>query len=307
MNPAMTSELVDIVRVANTLGEGVLWDAIGQRVWWTDIQQRHLFRYDPQSRALERFELPERLGSFGFIDGSDHIIAAFESGFAFYHPDSGELAWIERPGHDAANVRFNDGRVDRQGRFWAGSMVEGAGHSCGKLYCLQAGPAEPTSTVHLTGIAISNSICFSPDGTQMYFADTPHRQILRYELDSASGAISNRQVFAHTPLGAYPDGSQVDAHGHLWNAQWGAGRVLRYAPDGAISGAIDVPASQVSCVAFGGSHLDLLFVTSARQNLTPAQLASDPEAGNLFVYQLNVRGLAEARFAASPPRRSPPG
>ncbi|HEY4973334.1 MAG TPA: SMP-30/gluconolactonase/LRE family protein, partial [Steroidobacteraceae bacterium] len=185
--------------------------------------------------------------------------------------------------------------------FWAGSMVEGAGAACGKLYCLQHSRSELAASVHLTGIAISNSICFSPDGTQMYFADTPQRQILRYDLDAASGALSNRQLFARTPPGAFPDGSQVDAQGHLWNAQWGAGRVVRYAPDGAISGTIDVPASQVSCVAFGGPHLDLLFVTSARQDLKPAQLASDPEAGNLFVYQLNVRGLAEPRFAGNPP------
>jgi L-arabinonolactonase len=296
MTTPMTCELVDIVRVGNTLGEGVLWDAISERVWWTDIHERRLYRYHPLSRALERFELPQRLGSFGFVEGSDRIIAAFESGFAFYHPESGELAWIERPAHDAANVRFNDGRVDRQGRFWAGSMVEGAGTACGKLYCLQHTPAELAASVHLTGIAISNSICFSPDGTRMYFADTPQRQILRYDLDSATGTISNRQLFARTPPGAFPDGSQVDAQGHLWNAQWGAGRVVRYAPDGAISGTVDVPASQVSCVAFGGSHLDLLFVTSARQDLNATQLASESEAGNLFIYQLNVMGLAEPRF-----------
>ena len=300
----MTAELVDIVAVANTLGEGVLWDVPGQRAWWTDIQERVLFRYDPVTRELERFGLPERLGSFGLVEDSDEIIAAFESGFAFYHPESGQLQWIERPGHDAPNVRFNDGRIDRQGRFWAGSMVEGRGTPTGKLYCLASGTASAASSVWLTGIAISNSICFSPDGRQMYFADTPHRMILRYDLDPASGAISNRQVFARTPPGAFPDGSHVDAQGHLWNAQWGSGRVVRYAPDGAISGTIDVPASHVSCVAFGGADLDLLFVTSARQELSAGQLAAEPHAGDLFIYQLNIKGLADARFVA---RRSAPG
>ena len=133
-------QLVDIVHVGNTLGEGVLWDALGQRAWWTDIQERQLFRYDPVLRVLERFELPERLGSFGFVEGSERIIAAFESGFAFYHPESGQLDWVTRPQHAAGNVRFNDGRVDRQGRFWAGSMVEGAGEPAGKLYCLTGEP-----------------------------------------------------------------------------------------------------------------------------------------------------------------------
>ena len=299
MSTLITSELVDIVRVGNTLGEGVLWDGIGERVWWTDIQERRLFRYDPTSRALERFELPERLGSFGLVEGSDKIIAAFESGFAFYHPESGQLDWVDRPVHEAGNVRFNDGRVDRQGRFWAGSMVEGAGASTAKLYCLGSG----ASAVCLTGIAIANSICFSPDGSQLYFADSPHRMILRYDIDASSGAIGNRQIFARTPPGAYPDGSHVDAQGHLWNAHWGAGRVVRYAPDGSISGAIDVPATQVSCVAFGGRNLDRLFVTSARMDLSPTQLAGEPHAGDVFVYQLNVKGLADARFAGNPPTR----
>jgi L-arabinonolactonase len=286
--------LVDIVRVANTLGEGVLWDCVGQRVWWTDIMERRLFRYDPVSKLLESFELPERLGSFGFVEGSERIIAAFESGFAYYHPESGQLDWVTRPEHAAGNVRFNDGRVDHQGRFWAGSMVEGAGEPSGKLYCLSGATAD----VHLTGIAISNSLCFSPDGRHLYFADTPHRLILRYDIDPASGALGNRHEFARTPPGAMPDGSAIDADGHLWNAQWGAGRVVRYAPDGSISAQMDVPASQVSCVAFGGADLDLLFVTSARVDLSPQALAREPYAGDLFVYQVNVKGLAEPRFAA---------
>ena len=299
MTTALFSELMDIVAVGNTLGEGVLWDVPGQRAWWTDIQERRLYRYDPVARLLDQFELPQRLGSFGLIEGSDRIIAAFETGFAFYQPESGQLEWIEQPGHEAANVRFNDGRVDRQGRFWAGSMVEGAGAASGKLYCLASGAPGASSKILLTGIAISNSICFSPDGRQMYFADSPHRMIVRYDLDPHGGAISNRQVFARTPPGAYPDGSHVDAQGHLWNAQWGSGKVVRYAPDGTISGTIDVPASHVSCVAFGGADLDLLFVTSARQELNPIQLAGEPHAGDLFIYQLNIKGLADARFGAT--------
>jgi sugar lactone lactonase YvrE len=190
------------------------------------------------------------------------------------------------------NIRFNDGRVDRQGRFWAGSMVEGAGDPTGKLYCLRGSRPE----VYLTGIAISNSICFSPDGRHLYFADTPHRTILRYDLEPATGAISNRQIFAQTPRGAFPDGSNVDSHGHVWNAHWGAGRIVRYAPDGTISGTVDVPASQPTCIAFGGKNLDLLFVSSARQNMSEAVLAREPHAGDVFVYQLDVRGLADSRF-----------
>jgi L-arabinonolactonase len=285
-------ELVDIVKVGNTLGEGVSWDHVRACAWWTDIEERRLYRYDPQSKALDRFELPERLGSFGFIDGSDALIAAFESGFAIYEPASRQVEWVARPPHDSHNIRFNDGRVDRQGRFWAGSMVQGRGEPKGKLYCLRGRHL----SAHLTGIAISNSLSFSPDGSALYFADTPHRAIHRYDLDPHSGTISNRQVFAQTPPGAFPDGSTVDREGHLWNAQWGSGRVVRYAPDGSVSASIDVPASQVSCVAIGGRSFELLFVTSARTELTQERLDKEPGAGDLFVYKGDFRGLPEPRF-----------
>src|SRR5579872_3094282 len=107
------AELVDVISVANTLGEGVSWDPVRQRVWWTDIQERRLYSFEPVRKALEARDLPERLGSFAFVEGSDKIVAAFESGFALYDPACGGLDWIERPPHGAANVRFNDGRVDR--------------------------------------------------------------------------------------------------------------------------------------------------------------------------------------------------
>jgi L-arabinonolactonase len=244
---------------------------------------------------LERFELPERLCSFGFIEGSDQLIAAFESGFARYHPETGRLEWVSRPQHDAGNVRLNDGRVDRRGRFWAGSMVEGEGGTNGKLYCLDGSELR----VCLTGISISNSICFSLDGKHLYFADSPQRMILRYDIDP-TGTLGNRQVFAQTPKGAFPDGANIDAEGYLWSAHWGAGQVVRYAPDGSISGIVEIPTAQVTCVAFGGAAFDRLFVTSAREGMSAATLQQQPNAGDVFVYQVNVKGLPDARFAMEP-------
>ena len=292
---AMKATLIDTVGVGNTLGEGVLWDDKSGRVLWTDIQERRLYRYEPKQRHLEQIELPERLGSFGLIEGDERLICAFESGFAFFHPEARRLEWIDRPSHAAHNVRFNDGRVDRRGRFWAGSMVEGAGASQGKLYSLEKG----RSQVHLTGIAISNSVCFSPDGKHAYFADSPHRTIWRFDSDMASGTLSNRTVFAQTPRGAYPDGSNVDREGRVWNAHWGAGRVVCYAIDGKESGSIDLPVSQPTCVAFGGDDMNWLFVTTARQDLKAEALARQPHAGDLFVYEVEARGVAEPRYRAS--------
>jgi L-arabinonolactonase len=163
----------------------------------------------------------------------------------------------------------------------------------GKLYRLDRSDVK----VCLTGISISNSICFSQDSKHLYFADSPRRTIVRYELDAASGAIGNPQMFAKTPKGAFPDGANVDAEGYVWSAHWGAGRVVRYAPDGSISAVVEIPATQVSCIAFGGAALDLLFVTSAREGMSAATLAEQPHAGDVFVYQVNVKGLPEPRFA----------
>ena len=288
----MKATLIECLSVGNTLGEGVLWDNVRKRVWWTDIQERRLYRYEPLSRALERFDLPERLASFGFIEGSERIIAAFECGFAHYHAESGTLDWISRPTHAAANVRFNDGRVDRQGRFWAGSMVEDHSKAVGKLYCLARG----ISTEQLGDIAICNSLCFSSDGQHMYFADSPRREIVKFDLDADTGALSNRQIFVRTARGAYPDGSAMDSDGHLWNAQWGAGCVVRYAPDGTISGRVELPVTQPTCVAFGGDAFDLLMVTSARETLDASTLEAQPQAGNLFIFKTDVAGCEESRY-----------
>jgi len=289
---ALQITLVDCVDVGNTLGEGVLWDSANQRLWWTDIQERRLFRYEPVRRVLETFELPERLGSFGLVENSDCLIAAFESGFALLDPEKTRTQWIERPARAADNVRFNDGRVDRAGRFWAGTMVEGRVEPRGKLYCLRQGIAE----VHLSGIAICNSLCFSTDARHLFFADSPHRKIYRFDIDPVDGTLGNRQLFAQTPPGAFPDGSNVDAEGHLWNAHWGAGRIVRYAPDGRISGCIDLPVTQPTCVALGGANLDHLFITTARDQLSAAALSSQPQAGNLFIFKTNVRGCPEPRY-----------
>lgn len=121
--------------------------------------------------------------------------------------------------------------------------------------------------------------------------------IVRYDIDAASGTIGNRQMFAKTPKGAYPDGANVDTEGYLWSAHWGAGRVVRYAPDGSISAIVEIPTTQVTCIAFGGAALDLLFVTPARERMSEATLAERPHAGDVFVYQVNVKGLPDPRFA----------
>lgn len=293
--------LVNQLAMANTLGEGVIWDNRTGLLHWTDIQEKKLYQWDGQSEHPTVINLPHRLGAFGFTEQRDVIVAAFDCGFALFNIVTGAVQWLVQPDEIApgSGRRLNDGRVDRLGRFWCGSMVEDNSlceESSAALYCLDKDFSARTTR---KDIAISNAICWSPDGNEMYFADSPKQIIWRYQFDQQSGQLSEPIVFATTARGAFPDGAVTDAQGYLWNAQWGAAQVVRYAPDGSIDQIVKVPASQPSCVAFGGTDMNQLFVTSARENLSPQALATDQQAGHLFVYQTDIQGIPEPRFKSS--------
>ncbi|MGH8265407.1 MAG: SMP-30/gluconolactonase/LRE family protein, partial [Steroidobacteraceae bacterium] len=206
----MTASIpLDRISAGNTLGEGILWDAHRQRLWWTDIQEKRLHRFDWAKRTMRVFEAPERVGSFGFIVGSERLIVAFASGIAFHDPYTGAVDWIARPEAYVQGLRFNDGRVDRRGRFWCGSMVESpAGDVTGSLYSVDA---SGSVRCHVRGVRISNSLCTSPDGKHLYFADSATRTIWVYDLVEPEGTLAARRIFAQTPEGISPDGASVDA------------------------------------------------------------------------------------------------
>ena len=288
-------ELINSLNVKNRLGEGVIWDGRNGLVWWTDIDDCRIYNYCPRQERTRSWATPERLGCFALVEGEDYLIGGFESGFAFFDPTTGYFEKIREIEQDNPLTRLNDGRADRQGRFWAGSMVEGRARKSepGSLYCLNS---QLECTARLGGLSISNGLCWSPDSSHMYHTDTPTGRIIRYEFDRESGAINNPLTFAETEPGCSPDGSTVDAEGYLWNAQWGGSRVVRYAPDGNTDLILPVPATQPTCVALGGSERNLLFVTSASRGLAPEELKAQPEAGNVFVYRTATSGIADPEF-----------
>jgi len=283
-----------ILPAHNVLGEGILWDSRRQLLWWTDIQSRRLYRHDWQLASTRILDMPERVGSFGLIAGSEKLITAFESGIAVYDPADGSVVWLARPDRPDPAVRFNDGRVDREGRFWSGTMVEGDLTSVSG--CLYSFDRTTGIRRHLTGVRISNSLCMSPDGRLLYFADSPTRTIRVFELNEPQGTLGQSRVLAQTPPGADPDGATIDAEGYLWSAHWGAGRIVRYSPEGRIDRTLRVPASQPTCVCFGGPDLDVLCVTTARTGLSEAALKNEPNAGDVFMYRVGVKGIAEAEY-----------
>ncbi len=285
------------IAVGNGLGECVLWDDEAGQLLWTDIPGHRLYTHDPSTGTTEYVEFDEDLCSFGFIAGRRDLVCAFQSGIANVARDGRVGNWRYRL-PEADRVRLNDGRVDRQGRFWVGSMMANEGNRTtngvsGELFCLDAAG---DVRGHLRGIRISNSICWSPEGDVMYFGDSPRRQIYAFDFDAESGTLSNRRVFAHTPLGTVPDGSTVDAEGFLWNAEWGNGRVVRYAPDGTVDSVVQLPVSHLTCVAFGGPDLSTLYVTTARYGLSEDALLAEAQAGDVFAFSTSVRGLPEVRY-----------
>ena len=302
MNKAVNVQLINQLAVSNILGEGIQAHPNLQEIWWTDIQKDTLFRYQLNTNEMERFSAPEPICSFAFVKSQialeNELLVAFASGIAYFNPQTQELRWIHANVKDKQNQRLNDGRVDRQGRFWVGSMSL---HS--DEYSEESGRGEllrfdgqENLTTHESNIHISNGTCWSPDSKYMYFADSPRNQIYRYDFNKNKGEITNRMLFQTTPAGASPDGACVDAQGYVWSAHWGANKVVRYKPNGEIDYEVFVPASQVSCVCFAGENLDLLCVTTARQDMSDETLEKEPQAGDVFIYQTNVQGLPESLY-----------
>ncbi|MGP9800124.1 SMP-30/gluconolactonase/LRE family protein [Rheinheimera sp. NSM] len=297
-------QLLASISVKNRLGEGIFWHAASSSVWWTDIHGKALFQLHWPEQTLRQWPVPERISCFSLLNPADPmasrypLLVAFAPGLALYHPDSGATLWLAKPQQLSGN-RFNDGRVDRQGRFWAGTMVEqpaADNAASGSLYRLDQQGCQQM----LSGLRIPNALCWNRDSSLMYHADSPTQQINRYRFNPASGDIGKAERFATTPAGTEPDGAIIDAAEHLLCALWGGSALARYAPDGRLTALYSLPVSQPTCVALGGAKLDILFVTTATEGLSAEQLSLQPEAGNLLIYQYPHHGLTEPQLAAMP-------
>jgi L-arabinonolactonase len=271
------------LEVANTLGEGVQWRASDSALWWTDIQACRLYRMQWPSQDVTSWRTPERLCSFTFpSDGSNQILAAFESGFAMFEPSTGDTHWLVRPQGLCEGVRLNDGRADPAGRFWAGSMneIDPEESPDGVLYRLDG---NSDAVAVFEGIGISNGLCWSPAGDRMYFADTAKQLVYFADYDLGTGSPGQLQPWLNISDGA-PDGAVTDAAGNLWIAIWGGSRVDCFSPAGELLESVALPVPQPTCPAFGGPDNELLFVTSARDGLSTDQLERHPQSGGLFIY-----------------------
>jgi sugar lactone lactonase YvrE len=288
------SNVERVQTVINQLGEGPLWVPEEGALYWVDIDQRQILRFYPATDTLETFDQETRVTALA-MRASGGFVTATDKGLAFWDTQTRQLSFLTDPEADKPSTRLNDGAVDRQGRFWAGSMNEVDFTPDGALYRLDPDGSLRTMEV---GITVSNGIGWSPDNRTMYFTDSMRQVILAYDFDPATGQISNRRPFVQvTEEGVVPDGLTVDSEGFVWSAQWGGWNVVRYDPDGRIDCVIEVPAQQASCPAFGGENLDELYITSAWSGLSEAERKKQPLAGALFRVKVGVKGIPEPKFA----------
>jgi L-arabinonolactonase len=280
------------------LGEGLLWQ--DGRWWWTDIEASTLFAWRPGASGPKFCRLPDRLGSLAHTR-SGRVLLGLSKRLAMASlGDALELNQLQTLAPvDAAEprTRINDGRTDRRGYFVFGTMNEAKDkRAIASFYqfSLQHG----LRRLALPAVAIANSICFSVDGRTMYFCDTLTQRIQQCDYDAETAQVDNLRLFTQMDRAdAWPDGSVIDAQGCLWNAQWGAGRVARYDPEGRLMGAWSAPAAHTSCPAIGGDGMDQLMLTTARTELTREGLTAQPLSGSLFGLRLpQALGVPETLF-----------
>jgi D-xylonolactonase len=281
-----------VADVHAVLGEGPVWVAGEAALYWVDIKGRKIFRVG-RNGELDQWQTPFRVGSIA-PRSSGGFIAGTNEGIAEVDLSTGRMHILFNPEQELPDNRFNDGKVDREGRFWAGTMDDRERGSAGALYRIDP---DLSWTAIDTGYGIANGPAFSPDGRIMYHSDTLRRVTYAFDLD-AQGNASNRRVFLQFGTeDGHPDGMTVDREGCLWIAFWGGWCVRRFSPQAKLLQTIEIPVEQPSSCAFGGPVLDRLYVTSATKGLSEAALEMQPNAGGLFMTKPGVQGLKEVPFA----------
>lgn len=291
----MPIEITCVVPSRSAIGEGAVWDAQDQRLWWVDISNGLIHCYDPDGGANTTFEFGEPVGCIARRDKGGLVVAA-KSGFWFFDPATGQRQHILDPEFYLPESRFNDGGTDMQGRFWAGTMKDtGEPAPCGTFYRLDP---DLSVTAVIGGFWTTNGLAFSPDGTRMYYSDSNPRvrKIWTCAYDGTTGTPNGFELFFDTRhVAGRPDGGTVDAEGCYWQAGIDGWCLYRISPQGEILRTVEVPIEKPTKPMFGGRDLETLYLTSLGQTVTRREL--QPEAGSLFaITGLGIKGVPQARF-----------
>lgn len=281
--------------VPASLGESPLWSVAEQSLYYVDIAERQVLRLDPRSGALKTWQLDSEPGCIAWLEGGGLLVAQ-RNGLWRLDPLTGVHTCIAAAPYDASKQRFNDGKPDGQGRFWVGT-IDDARAPDAALYCHADG-----QTRRMAGaIVTSNGLAWSPDQRRMYWSDTKAHEVYALDFDAATGCIGKRKVFASfapradgqtlADYGGRPDGAAVDVDGCYWVAMYEGQRLLRLSPEGELLQTLNLPVRCPTMPTFGGPELRTLYITTARQNRPPAELASQPWAGCVLKVQVETPGL----------------
>lgn len=278
------------------LGESPVWCVREKKLWFVDINAPALHRYDPITRNLDTWAMPESIGCIALTETG--MIGALRSGVYRLDLQAGHREKLaDAPYGNPQEQRFNDGRCDRQGRFYAGTMFEPRGQAGGAFYRLDGKQMMRQEIVG--ALTISNALAWSPNGGTMYHADTPTQQVYAYDYGVKDGRISNPRLFIDlSATGEKPDGATVDSAGNYWVALYGAGKVVQFSPEGRRLREVVLPVKAPTMPCFGGPDLKTLYITTARQKHTPEELHQMPQAGGIFSVRVDVPGLPEPLFAS---------
>jgi sugar lactone lactonase YvrE len=281
------------------LAEGPVWDVRRGLLRWVDILPGHVHSLDPATGAHTWFEAGDPVGTVGTVGltRGGGLVLALADRFALSGSGGEDLRRLGWFSLDRTVVRFNDGKPDPWGTFWAGTMAldERNGPPC-SLYRLS-----PDGTViELLGdIGLSNGLDWTDDRRLVYYADSNIGRVDLFDTDPDTGALGGRRSFVTVPeADGVPDGLTLDAEGCVWLAVWNSGELRRFTPDGRLDAVIRLPARQVTSAAFGGPDLGTLYITTARENFTPADLAEQPHAGDIFACAPGVTGRPPFLFDA---------
>jgi sugar lactone lactonase YvrE len=275
------------------LGESPIWDAQNAMLFWVDGMSRLIHIHDTVENTFREIKAPSIIGSIGLAMGRN-LVAGLVDGIYLVDIDTGDFTPLYRPHPEDERVRFNDGKVDRQGRFVCGTMGIFAEPRGELVRVDHTGNAE----ILANGIRISNSLCFSPDGAIMYFSDSLDRTIRAYAYDKQDGTLDQPRVHVDTaPFESGPDGATIDSEGCIWVALVQAGKIGRFTPDGKLERLVEAPTDMPACVNFGGPDMATLFVTSIKDSGSGRAISSHPFGGHIYALDgLGVTGIPEPRF-----------
>lgn len=285
---------------AALLGESPLWHPDEQQLYWCDIPGRAIHRWNPRSARHQHWPMPSEPASIAPLLGGG-LLVAMRDGLWRLDTDTGQRHAVAPPPYDPACQRFNDGKADAAGRFWVGTIDDRRLPQAALFRHDPGAPADAALVQVAEGITVSNGLGFSPDGRTLYWSDTKAHQVMAFDLDPASGALSRRRTFqsfapraegqALDHYGGRPDGAAVDAEGAYWVAMFEGQRLLRFAPDGALLDELPLPVRCPTMPCFGGPDLKTLYVTTARENRPAEELAQQPLAGCVLQRTVAVPGL----------------